>query len=322
MRRIIAGLLFAITLISVPEASAQVFIGHSRGGISFGISIGRARGCYFGPRPGFGGFVNPYEPFPPVVIAQPPVIVAPVPIVIQIPQPQPQPVIQLGGGPAQADARQFDEDNFFVIRPRPQGAEPAGPRRPPLPLARPNPRPLEAEPGLPPRRPLAVQPEPEANPQRESERLSKLGRDAFADGLYGLAIERFRRAIKLSPDNAEAYFDLSQAYFAVGKYRQAVATIAEGLKHDADWPDRRFDPRVLYGPNQAEFIAHLGDLRTLLAADPNDPGLLFLLGHQLWFSGDRVGAEAVFRKAANRATDPTMIDEFLKRLEDGRLVRR
>src|SRR5262249_48776169 len=149
----------------------------------------------------------------------------------------------------------------------PEPMEPAAPWWPQLPAV--------------PDRPAPRPPDPAA-PQAQQQ--TELGKQAFADPMreYARAEQRFQRAIAADPKLALPYFYLAQAQCALGKYREAVASIHAGLRLDPTWPMSRFKARELYGPNGEDFIEHMQQLQAALGRQPNDPVLLFLLAHQLW----------------------------------------
>ena len=123
------------------------------------------------------------------------------------------------------------------------------------------------------------------------------GRTAFASGEFGRALELFRKAVTQNPDDANNYYLLSQAQFAVGKYREAVASISAGMTLKADWSNAKFEPRKLYGKQEQVFDEHLTQLRTTMIDHPNDASLSFLLGHQLWVDGKKDEAKTHLQKA-------------------------
>lgn len=143
-------------------------------------------------------------------------------------------------------------------------------------------------------------------------RLVDLGLEAFGGGEYGLAAQRFRQAIKVTPDWAKADFLLGQAEFALGKYREAAATIQAGMKLDKRWPHYAVLVRAdIYKDSAADFPIHLKQLETALAEQPTNTTLLFLLGHQLWFDGRRADALAVFQRARPLTKNTAYLDAFL-----------
>jgi hypothetical protein len=168
------------------------------------------------------------------------------------------------------------------------------------------------EPARAPRKPLPEPPPPADNPRDEVARLLGLGNAAFTAQEYGRAAQRFRQATVVDPAQPMPYFLLAQAQFALGKYRDAVASIHAGMRLKRDWPSARFPVRDLYGPNPADYTAHLRQLQDALAQNPADPVLLFLYAHQLWFDGQQDEARKVFRRAKAVAPDTTYIDRFLE----------
>lgn len=155
----------------------------------------------------------------------------------------------------------------------------------------------------------APKPPPRARGRADADRIAEAGREAFADGQYGRALEMFRRAVEITPNEPSAHFLVSQAHFARGKYREAVAAIAVGLELRPDWSEARFMPRELYWKKPAAFDDHLAALRQAATAFPDDADLLFLLGHQLWFDGHRDEAKVFIQKAraANKGHTPATV---------------
>jgi hypothetical protein len=218
-----------------------------------------------------------------------------------------------------------------VVGPEALEGKPAR-RRPPAPLraapepARPAPKPDKAPPPFKqkeaarpaaPKLPRAEPPQPDLPPPRhdpkeESERLLKLGSEAFQNKFFGLAAFRFAQAVKAHPLDGSPYFLLSQAQFALGKYRDAVRTIEVGMKLQPKWPLMPFQKLDPYKNLEPEFVEHLKRLEATQAAAPKDADFLFLLAHVRWFAGQRDQAVILFRQARPNAPDPTFIDRFLQ----------
>lgn len=259
--------------------------------------------------PAFGplGFFSPLAP---------PAVAVPVPVVV----PVPAPVIDLErsrperNGPESSGQTPPRNDpppvlrpvgDFIVIAPRREETVPPVARvePPPLPLPLPPPDPF--------RRPAPVKAEVvEADPQKEADRLIRLGREALAAGEYGRAAERFEGAIHVNPEAARPYFLLAQAQFAAGLYADAVRAIRAGLDRDPKWPAAPFNPTQLYGDQPERFVLHLLALKKAYAENPDNPTLAFLLGYQLWFSGDPDEAQKLFRAAEKRLPAPGPIALF------------
>jgi hypothetical protein len=263
------------------------------GGPGFGYGFGSGFGYGYGYGAGLG-FA------PPVVVVR-----APAPIIVIANAPE-------QSGDARTDAvlpQMIRPNDFVVIAPRKEVTVPEVPR------VAAAPRPVK--PGKPviafdPFKPTpAVRAEmPEAEPKKEAERLVKLGRAAFASGEYGRAAEHFERASAADRADAMLYFLQAQAKFAAGKYAEAVTSIRDGLARDPKWPTSAFDPVALYGDRPERFVVHLLALRKADAANPNQATLEFLLGYELWFSGEKVEAEKLFRAAEKRLAAPGPIALF------------
>lgn len=319
--------------------------GFSAGGPGLRVS-GFAHGFYAAPiapyhgwwllyGPGYGpGYGNPYflpppggayplGPYPPVVVVPPPIVViggngnrdanvgpaGGIPPVGGLGRPDNTP--PLGAKPG----------DFLVISPR--GDKPTagsvakttspGTITPTIDRVAPPPVPVRS-----PANPFADPPRfvntdrPEADAGAESARQVRLARVAFAEEQYGLTADHLGQAIRGKPDDAQPYFLRAQAHLAAGRYTDAVADIRDGMKKAPDWPTGAFNPKDLYGPATEWFDAHLAALRKAVAANPTDPALAFLLGYQLWFTGDRPGAAKHFRDAATLAPGNAMIERFLR----------
>jgi hypothetical protein len=83
-----------------------------------------------------------------------------------------------------------------------------------------------------------------------------------------------------------------------------VTAIRAGLELDRTWPTGPFDPKELYGANPALFADHLATLRGVVAANPGEATLEFLLGYELWFIGEKVEARKWFDLAEKRLPAP------------------
>jgi hypothetical protein len=220
--------------------------------------------------------------------------------------------------PVEEDLSGVDLD--VELPPWKQQPGPAAERGPPpprkkLPEAAPPPPEKKAQVPPPEKKGPAFPPPPPApaDPQIESALLIGEGQAAFADQEYGLAAQRFRQAAVADRNSSKARFLLAQALLAVGKYREAVAAIHEGMDLDLQWPRNAFRPRLdLYKGIEGDFTAHLKDLKDSLAASPDNRFLLFLYAYQLWLDGQQLDATPVFRHARAVTVDTTYIDRFLR----------
>lgn len=331
-----------VSLAPAAEVRAQVFyqfsspypvgIGYAYGGSGFGFAVSKrsfAAGGFFGGGYVVGGPIG-YSPFPPFGIAERNVT-------IQIINP---PNIVVSSRLRTIGRRDDGDDlsgvDLDLVPPKKKDIQQQQPKKeariappaedlpkkikppekpapePPKKIAPPPPDPKVKEPG-----PL---PPPKQDPADEYVRLLTIGQDAFHIQLYGIAAQRFHQAIALKPDLARAHFLLSQAQFALGKYRDAVVSIQRGMKIDANWPKEKFQPRRDLYKNHQDFADHLNRLEDIVATQPQDADFLFLLAHEMWFDGQRNRAVALFRQARALTADPTFIDMFLRAAGPGPLA--
>ena len=159
--------------------------------------------------------------------------------------------------------------------------------------------------------PLPALPKAEVIP--EGKRLNDLGVTAFRNADYGLATLRFRQAVDADQPMPRALFLQAQAYIAVGKYRDAVETIQQGLKLDPNWPASGFRPKVeLYEKRDDEWKEHRERLEQTQAKQPKNADNLLLLGYLAWFDGQRGAAVDYFTQSRALAAEPRWADAFLK----------
>jgi len=300
----LAGVLLAM-LMAAP-ASAQVFFGPSGfgvvngGGFSFNYHSRHLTFSAFSAR-SFYATSSYYAPFPfvpfpyyaPPVYFEPPPIFIPPPIIIQ------QPIIVQAKGEETVDVpKGLDPNRFIVIRPN----------NDPLPLQLPK-KLKEVELGVMPAE-FPVARGNAVNPMVEADRRLELGLAAFGEARYGQALEHFRHAATVAPDDSAAFFYMAQAQFAIGKYDAAAASLTQGLKLRPDWPKTRFRTRDLYRDKPEAFTEQLRQLREAQKRDPEDARLSFVLGVQLWFDGRREEAREFFEQARKTIKDPTPIQAF------------
>jgi predicted negative regulator of RcsB-dependent stress response len=293
----------AMAIVVLPGlAQAQCFVGPGfqggfvqQGGFRFGVGFGR---------PGFalGAFSSGYHVramefwsyAPPVVFVPPPIIVAGNVAPEELPHPP--------GIPLRPAAKPGD---FVVFRPMKAIPPDEGTITPRVDRVAPPAPPVRFDPLAP--IDLGKVERPDPDPATESARQMKLARVAFAAEQYGKAAEHLTAASKARPDDTLPHFLMVQVRIAAGQYAEAMAIIRVGMKQSPAWPTASFRLR-----DWPKFDEHLAALRRVAEANPAEPVLAFLLGHQLWFNGDRDGARKLFREAAARVKDTTEIDRFLQ----------
>jgi hypothetical protein len=317
------GELHAQLVIVQSPYSASSFSTITGGGISFtrfrrhgGLSLSfgsiTTSGYYgIGPfgYPGYNSVTVVYGP--PGFYSPPPLVLNPFPPDGLPMEPRQEP-FELGVRDRERRAEQADRRPRVGRLPQPEPVPDKPPKKPEPPPVKPEPPPKPPEPALPP-----MPPAPEKDPLAENDRLLKLGREAFAAREYGRAVQRFRQATRVAPQVAQAYFLLAQALLALGKYPEAVDAIDAGMFLKPDWPSERFQPLQLYGAHVAEYPDHIRRLEDTLAANPDDPVLLFLTAYQLWFDGRRDESRRLFQRALPGAANPGIIHRFLRAMPGG-----
>jgi hypothetical protein len=324
-------------LVVVENAPAQFICPPFGGPFSApGIGVGNGFGVhYHGRRLTISGFLGdrgfyysgagvpayPYGPVTRVTVQYVTPIYAP-----------PPPVRFLGAGrPADDDVSGIDLDLVPAKKPVdapkppppppfeiPGGVDVSVPKKPVRPDDPPPELKVKPEPPRPGPAPL---PPPKNNPVEEAARLVNLGLAAFANQEYGIAALRFRQATDMDPELARAHFLAAQANLTLGKYKEAVSAIEQGMRRRLDWPKTDFNPRKdLYKGLEPDFVEHLERLHEAQKKSPDNPTYLFLHAYALWFDGRQAEAVPLFQRARAKTADPTYIDAFLKAAPAGVLA--
>jgi hypothetical protein len=250
--------------------------------------VGFVGGPVFAP-PVFGGWPVGYPGVQIGVYAPPVVLPPPVPLVL--------PAVFEGPPPLRPDRE------FFVIAPR-KGPPPDPDGLPPglLPVGR-----LEAITYL-------LEPPAERNPLLEADRQLQRGRVACADGAFGVALEHFSKAQRLTPDAPAPRLNSVIAHVGRSEWRAAVALLDATLKQLPAGAVPRIGPRPLYGPGLEEFfLFQLRELKAAAEAPQATVGTLYLYGYVLWADGRPDDARPWLERAARRADDASGIERLLGR---------
>jgi hypothetical protein len=103
---------------------------------------------------------------------------------------------------------------------------------------------------------------------------------AFEEGNYGLAIDKFAKAMELAPDDMILPFAYSQALFAAQRYTEATEVLRSALAKITSDKEGVFYPRGLY-PKDKVLLAQLDLLTEKAELYKYDADLQLLLGYQL-----------------------------------------
>lgn len=149
--------------------------------------------------------------------------------------------------------------------------------------------------------------------------LIRAGDGYFREGKLSAAQLRYRGAADAAPDLAEAYFRLTWAALAGGKFDEAARQAKFGLRLMPDWPASTFALDRLYGPDQDVTRAqHLDALAAAAEQQPTNADLLFLIGLTLYFDGQADRARAFFTRGGELSDDlQPYVAPFLGRLGAG-----
>jgi tetratricopeptide (TPR) repeat protein len=120
----------------------------------------------------------------------------------------------------------------------------------------------------------------------------------FVQQKYAEANDRYRKAATSAPQLADPWFRQGFALAATGRYELAQNAFKRGLKLNPKWPKSGFDLDELYGPNAITKTAQLDAMANTAEENPNDAGLLFLIGVRLHFDGQADRAKVFFQRAA------------------------
>ena len=174
------------------------------------------------------------------------------------------------------------------------------------------------------KQPLHIQPltnyKPRRRPKKTTSKAKIASIRAIASGdqnfrrqEYAKALGRYRKAVRVAPDNAQARFRLGLVLATAGKYTEAVKEIKIGLKLDISWPVTGQSLGRLFGRrNKIAKSNLLGNTTRWAGEDIRDPDRLFLLGVLLYFDSETDKAETVFEAAYRLAGKGDHLIAFLR----------
>jgi tetratricopeptide (TPR) repeat protein len=134
--------------------------------------------------------------------------------------------------------------------------------------------------------------------QRDAESYLDEGNVYFNVGQYGLAIERYGKALDLSPDLIAAYYNRANARTRAGEYDGALADYNEALRLQPSDPDA-LNNRGMLHLYRATYAEALQDFNAALAIDPADTTVMVNRGLAHLHGGDAAAALVDFREASS-----------------------
>ena len=143
------------------------------------------------------------------------------------------------------------------------------------------------------------------------------GVEAFAEGDYLQAVDEFREAIILSPDDIVLPFTYSQALFAAGEYAHAASVLRAAIERMPEGEETVYYPRGLYADEEplTDQIAILAETAT---NEPFAGDFDLLLGYQLLGSDRFDEAGAALDSALADPANEKAAGLLLKLLEEAR----
>ncbi|MEX0781734.1 MAG: tetratricopeptide repeat protein [Dehalococcoidia bacterium] len=134
--------------------------------------------------------------------------------------------------------------------------------------------------------------------QRDAESHLDEGNVYFNVGQYGLAIERYGKAIELAPELIAAYYNRANARTRAGEYDGALADYNDALRLQPNDPDA-LNNRGMLHLYRASYPEALQDFNAALAIDPADTTVMVNRGLAHLHGGDAAAALVDFREATS-----------------------
>lgn len=120
----------------------------------------------------------------------------------------------------------------------------------------------------------------------------------FADSEFGRASARYRQALVQAPDYSKTLFRLGHAYVATHDYDLALNYFLMALEVEASSARPGFSLEDMYRGNKLTKDSHLEDLSDAALRQPEDGGLVMLVGLTLFYDGQMARAQEFFRRAS------------------------
>lgn len=148
-----------------------------------------------------------------------------------------------------------------------------------------------------------VRPEPvPASPTRDAESYLDEGNVYFNVGQYGLAIDRYTRAIEADPTLTAGHYNRANARTRAGDYDRALEDYDQALELTPDDADA-LNNRGMLHLYRASYDLALRDFNAALVVDPNDTTVMVNRGLAYLHGGDAAQALVDFQQAASRDPD-------------------
>jgi cytochrome c-type biogenesis protein CcmH/NrfG len=148
-----------------------------------------------------------------------------------------------------------------------------------------------------------------ARPRRpdpaRSAQLVTLGDRNFRAGNLHRAAERYTQAISADPTAAAPRVRMAQVEVCRGHYAEAARHYRDAMTAEPGWLIHAPDVQALHG-EPADFRRQIARLETHLQANPADRDAWFVLGAQMYLSGQTRKASDIFLRLTDRRSDPAL----------------
>jgi tetratricopeptide (TPR) repeat protein len=124
----------------------------------------------------------------------------------------------------------------------------------------------------------------------------KQGNDYYRQGEYDKAIESYKEAIELKPDDAAAYYNLGNAYNDLGEYAQAIESYKKAIKLKPDDVAAYYNLGNAYY-NRSEYAKAIESYHKAIELKPDDADAYNNLGNAYKNMGEYAQAIKLYKKA-------------------------
>jgi Flp pilus assembly protein TadD len=153
------------------------------------------------------------------------------------------------------------------------------------------------------------------NPPRPAPELAQkfigFGDNYFGQKKFADALDRYQKAARADPGNADAFFRQGLVFSAMGRYGQAVNAFSQGMKVNPAWPTSDFLLTDIYGADETGRNSTVDALARAAQHDPTDGDVALLLGIHYYFDGQRDLAKSTFQQTTKLRNDG-LAEAFLK----------
>ncbi len=153
-------------------------------------------------------------------------------------------------------------------------------------------------------------------PDDKSRQYVLLGRQDHDQGHYDAAIDDFKQAILLLPNNTEAHFLLAKSYKAAGRIEEALQSYIQVIKIDEKNLEARYQIAEIYR-ERGDWRAALPEYQRIIALDQSSEQALAAAGKIEVYSAQHAANYAPLRTARQLDTQPQPALRWLPSSDNG-----